>query len=358
MTDRSTVRALVLSGGGAKGAFEAGLASTLVSEYQEQFDIVCGTSIGGINAAFIAQDDIEGLTSLWHTIACSELISVVPQIATLRDLFTLVQNVMAKPGLLRWLGYPWAVIGFIRAIVRLHPIGRLMQLTGAVDPEHIRGLLTKSLRFDQVRRVLIATATDLTVQQPSAFYCFPDEYADLKSAFLHEEPNALPFSVELFTEQIRASGAIPGAFAPVEASAGTLFVDGGVTNNTPIGQAIDAGATEVTVIYLDPQIPTIAATRPPNSLVEILFECYSVMQQRLLALDYMTALRTNTAAKKLGAGADNKRQVRLRSFAPATALAVNVLGFSDQKNVDLAFAQGQAAARVATDRLEWDTHSP
>jgi|GEM_PF-6126943 len=45
------MKALVLSGGGARGAYEAGLVCGLANA-GERFDLVCGTSIGAINASF------------------------------------------------------------------------------------------------------------------------------------------------------------------------------------------------------------------------------------------------------------------------------------------------------------------
>lgn len=53
----TVMKALILSGGGARGAYEAGAALALLQH--ERFDIICGTSIGAINGAFIAQDDAE-----------------------------------------------------------------------------------------------------------------------------------------------------------------------------------------------------------------------------------------------------------------------------------------------------------
>ena len=52
--------ALVLSGGGARGAYEAGILRYLREDLagdlggQVQFDILCGTSVGGIHACFVA----------------------------------------------------------------------------------------------------------------------------------------------------------------------------------------------------------------------------------------------------------------------------------------------------------------
>src|ERR1700693_308620 len=48
-------RALVLSGGGSKGAFEVGVLQRLMGDEQLDYDLLCGTSVGAINAAYLAQ---------------------------------------------------------------------------------------------------------------------------------------------------------------------------------------------------------------------------------------------------------------------------------------------------------------
>lgn len=53
-------RALVLSGGGSKGAYEAGFLLA-AKELNQHFDIVTGTSIGALNGALVAMGDYEGL---------------------------------------------------------------------------------------------------------------------------------------------------------------------------------------------------------------------------------------------------------------------------------------------------------
>jgi len=51
------MRALILSGGGARGAYEAGVAVSLLEH--EDFELACGASIGAINGALIAQGDLK-----------------------------------------------------------------------------------------------------------------------------------------------------------------------------------------------------------------------------------------------------------------------------------------------------------
>jgi NTE family protein len=57
--------AIVLSGGGAKGAFQVGVLDELVVQRGVSFDIVAGVSTGSIQALGLAQDDVPGLTQRW-----------------------------------------------------------------------------------------------------------------------------------------------------------------------------------------------------------------------------------------------------------------------------------------------------
>lgn len=57
--------AVVLSGGGAKGAFQVGVLDSLIRERAVSFETAVGTSTGAIQAAMVAQDDIDGLVRFW-----------------------------------------------------------------------------------------------------------------------------------------------------------------------------------------------------------------------------------------------------------------------------------------------------
>jgi NTE family protein len=60
--------AVVLSGGGAKGAFQVGVLDALITEKKVSFDLAVGTSTGAIQAAAVAQDDIPRLIHFWESI--------------------------------------------------------------------------------------------------------------------------------------------------------------------------------------------------------------------------------------------------------------------------------------------------
>ncbi|MBE5807660.1 MAG: patatin-like phospholipase family protein [Clostridiales bacterium] len=66
-------RALVFSGGGARGAYELGAWQAL-DEIGLRFDAVYGTSIGAINAAYFAQGDLALARSLWEGITMKQIV--------------------------------------------------------------------------------------------------------------------------------------------------------------------------------------------------------------------------------------------------------------------------------------------
>jgi NTE family protein len=60
--------AIVLSGGGAKGAFQVGVLDALITGKKVNFDIAVGTSTGAIQAAAVAQNNIAKLIEFWTSI--------------------------------------------------------------------------------------------------------------------------------------------------------------------------------------------------------------------------------------------------------------------------------------------------
>ena len=74
------MRALVLSGGGSKGSYQVGALLHLLGDLKLQYDILCGVSVGAINAAYLAmfkhgeeQESINSLYRMWLTINSSSI---------------------------------------------------------------------------------------------------------------------------------------------------------------------------------------------------------------------------------------------------------------------------------------------
>src|SRR3981081_3246030 len=89
------VRALILGGGGARGAYEAGVVAALAE--RETFDIICGTSIGAINGMFVAQDMPDRLIEIWQTISTRGITQLKPELAALLLLWQSTDALMRSP---------------------------------------------------------------------------------------------------------------------------------------------------------------------------------------------------------------------------------------------------------------------
>lgn len=65
-------RALVLGGGGSKGAYEIGVWKAL-DEMHQQFDLVCGTSIGAMIGVLYVQHDYPKAYDLWKDLKVEDI---------------------------------------------------------------------------------------------------------------------------------------------------------------------------------------------------------------------------------------------------------------------------------------------
>lgn len=79
-------RALVLSGGGSKGAYEAGFLKAF-EEAGLSFDLVTGTSIGALNGALIVMNKREAIDELWNTLDLEHVFNGVPKLTFKREDF-------------------------------------------------------------------------------------------------------------------------------------------------------------------------------------------------------------------------------------------------------------------------------
>ena len=195
---RGTATTLVLSGGGAKGAYEAGVAAALV-EQGVPIRLVAGSSAGALNAAMIADGRMERLEALWRGLTRERVYSLRPSVFFAGLL----------PG---WL----TLLAFDRA-------------GSFFDPAPLRELIDSSLDVGRIRvspvRLLVVT-TDLARRAPRLF------------------DNAT-----ITPEALMAAAAVPGAFPAVEVD-GTLLVDGGLTGRAPVLEALaaDSGVERALVV--------------------------------------------------------------------------------------------------------------
>jgi predicted acylesterase/phospholipase RssA len=263
---RGNRHAVVLSGGGAYGAYEVGVLKAMLTGEMPQTsfvaidpDVYTGTSVGAINAAVLTSQAGAGasgpeasafLENAWMTLIADGLGGCGNGAYRLRaDPFRYLKpQCLADPvGLLAELGEDGAFLGqsFLRRVVNFAtasgPLAtralEFVDLSAFVSPEPINRLIPGIISLEAVRRspkVVRVVAANWATGEVKVFENkdFTDEYG---------------------YECVLASAAIPGFFPP-RYIAGEPYVDGGVVMNTPLRCAIDAGADVLHVIYLDPDI--------------------------------------------------------------------------------------------------------
>jgi NTE family protein len=205
-----TRRALVLSGGGAKGSFQIGAMEELIFNRGLDFEILCGVSVGALNASFLAQ-------------ALFDPIHPDVSLQNLKESFISLRHL--------WLE---EIIGNESVYLKRSgvEVGIVLGADSVYDPEPLRKLLKKYLK----PKSLAKSNRILKVQ-----------YVSLETGELKTANNKSPKIVD----HVLASGTMPYYFPPVEIKKEHL-VDGGIRDITPLSQAFQAGAEAIYVIYASP----------------------------------------------------------------------------------------------------------
>ncbi len=238
---------LVLPGGGARGAYEAGALSVLLPALEargERVEIVCGTSVGGINAAVVAavaarpaEEQAAVFLEHWRSVRKSSVISPVIGIGTGLGLLRLAGEVLELPGM--------------RAASLLDPSPLARSLEGWIDWDALHANVAGRL----IHAVCVV-ATSLERGMPVGFVESGDKppRSDREIHYVH---------TRLEGQHVRASAAIPLLFPPVEVTAplgaAGHYVDGATRLNAPIAPALALGAERVIVVGYEP----LAAERTP-----------------------------------------------------------------------------------------------
>lgn len=269
MTDKSgCAHAMILSGGGANGAYEVGVLKALLcgdapvtDNVPLDPDIVTGTSIGAYNASLLVAGLADGpkaalnrLQDIWFNLIPHDdntghnhvlryranpldLLSpkyvathpVEPYTKLAADLCYLAKDFYRR-GLTFFIS-PGEVETRLLKLVDL-------SILISNDPEY--RLIKDTINFEALRRsdkILKIAVTNWRTGELEIF-----EKADLTD--------------DIGPQAIMASTAIPGIFPQVEVD-GEYYADGGVVMNTPLSPAIQAGADILHMVYLDPDVKSI-----------------------------------------------------------------------------------------------------
>jgi NTE family protein len=268
---------LVLSGGGARGAYEVGVLSyvfrDLVRVHRRPIPVsyVSGTSVGAVNGTYFASvaDDPEGglseLENLWVSLTLQDVLRFGPRQVT---------------------QLPSVLLGGTRAI-------------GLFDSEALAELAAKGLSWRRLRsnldrgilKALTVTTTQVTTGRPVVF---------VDRSPTTPLPPSLARRAVVRADRIRlshvlASAAIPLVFPPVLIG-GQLHCDGGLRLNTPMSPAIHLGAEKILAIGVSSPAAMGVQALPPGVFPGAPFLLGKVLNAFLLdhlAMDLLELDRIN-----------------------------------------------------------------
>lgn len=230
---------LVLAGGGARGAYEAGALSMLLPELEsrgQRPSTFVGTSVGAINAAYLAatqhlpaQEAADGLLQCWRQVSSGRIMRPLYQQLPL--------------GLMRYTGEVFSLPG-MRLSSLLDPGPLQQNLQGWIDPASIHHNIADGL--------VTALAVVTTAVRRGRTVVFIEGVPRSKLHKAHVI-DYIPSPIEHV--HLRASAAIPVLFPAVRIDepdeARGWYVDGGTRLTAPIKPALDLGADRVVVIGTD-----------------------------------------------------------------------------------------------------------
>jgi len=255
---------LVLSGGGARGAYEAGVLRYICEELPREtgvrpwFDVVAGTSVGALNACFVAatvdilEQSISFLWQRWLELRADELLTIRPF-----ELLRFARSLLGGPPM----------------PVEVDPSNPGLRRGGLLDTGALERFVLESVPWTRIARTiqsgalhaLSVSATHVTSGNTVVFV----DSADPLPAW-SRDPYVRAQRARITPWHALASAAIPILFPPI-ALDGSWYVDGGLRQNTPLSPALRLGADRVLVISLrhrrtplspDPTVPITAVPSP------------------------------------------------------------------------------------------------
>ncbi|KAA2240512.1 patatin-like phospholipase family protein [Chitinophaga agrisoli] len=255
--------ALVVSGGGSKGAFAVGVIKYLTENRPDiQFDTLCGTSTGSLIVPLVALGETNLLEILYTTQTTADVV--------------LTGNILNR---------------FLRAnsLYDATPLAR--QITNIITEERFE-------RLAALRKELFLTGVCLQTGRITYF-------STTGMPMLNNSYDVVKLTTaQAMREAVLASACQPVFMPPIEVSAVTekprQFVDGGLREYAPIQLAIDNGATEIYAILLTPETPPISSERF-SSAFDILEQTIDWFTTDVAVNDVQIPLLYNRALEYLAA---------------------------------------------------------
>ncbi|HMQ06777.1 MAG TPA: patatin-like phospholipase family protein [Saprospiraceae bacterium] len=237
------MRALVISGGGSKGAFAAGVAKYLIGDLNYQYDIIVGTSTGSLLGPLCATGDMQKVKLAYTTVGQKDIYNISPFI------------IKRLPD------------GSIKSRINHFNVIRMFIKGKKTFGEHknlrktIERFFTRN-DYEAVKQSnikVVATVANLTLKKI--------EYKYLQD-----------YSYEDFCDWMWISSSFVPFMSLVEKN-GFEYADGGFGNYIPVEEAIAQGATHIDVIVLSPRHRSVRISKTRNAFDIMMQSMYFMLQQ-------------------------------------------------------------------------------
>ena len=271
-------KALVISGGGSKGAFAGGVAQYLINNENKEYDIFVGTSTGSLMVSHLALGKLEDLKKLYTNVNQKTIFSNNP---------FKIKNIDGEKVIsIRHLNTLWNFLNGRKTFGESKNLRTLIK-------KHITKNMYHEIR--EKNKNVVVTVSNLTTNQieyKTIDECTYDDYCD----WIWASCNYVPFMSLLEKNNCQ-------------------YADGGFGSLVPIREAIIRGATEIDAIILETEI-TQFNRLPAKNPFSLLFDLFDFMLTNVE--------RHNITIGKLAA---KSKGVKLNLYYTPTVLTTNSLIF-------------------------------
>lgn len=288
--------ALVLSGGGAKGSFQAGALNRVLETYST-FDYVSGVSVGALNGALFAQGRWNDMLAVWNNMSNDEVFTGNNPLDIVRH------------------------IGYDRYALNTAPLWEKVQ------------------KYVHKADFKIPFSFGFVSRETGKYYSLtPDDFADDANLQLG----------------ILASSAFPDVFPEVKMlylKDGTCLkhcIDGGLAHVSPLGDVVDKNPDTIIELSCQSIGEIWSDTQADNNIVTQFERDFSIMQFNESAFDRKIFTMVNDAAKENGGvvtiGGKPRKYINLITVTPS--IEMNSLNFNDAKDwMQVGYADADSVLR-------------
>ena len=277
--DRSKT-ALVLQGGGARGAYQVGVLKAIAEisgARRSPFQIVCGASAGAINAAPVAvmaqdfQVAVRHMEKLWRGLHCTSIYETIP-LKVLLSGSRLAGNLLFRFSGLQTGG----------SLLDCAPLRQLLE--GEFKRERLEQAISSG-----ALHAFCVTASSYSQGLAVTFFDGAEDIAEWQRA------RRVGRRVQVGPAHLLASASLSFAFDPVEIG-GEYFGDGSLRSTSPLSPAIRTGADRILVIATrDPWHQVLPQNLPisPPTFGDIAGHALDILFNDNIEADYERMLRIN-----------------------------------------------------------------